>query len=137
MKHAGPRYKDFPSLKKRGLRIPVRQVAVIQTWRTAYGPKGEETPLLTIELHGAARVMVGRVVEAWCGVLCKGYTLTWEPIATRLNGRCSSSLVLTIDRPDLHILGACEWAPLLKDRMERLFHCRVTVFTDYNRWLNA
>ena len=92
---------------------------------------------MTVEMHGAVKVMVRRVVDPFCGTFCKDYTLQWEEMGDRLNGRCYDSLVLTINEPDLHRLGVGEWVPLIKDRMERLFLCRVKVFTDYNQWLNA
>ena len=137
MKHAGSRYKDYPSLRIRKLKPPVRNVAMIQTWHHTYGPRGEEIPHFTIEMHGAVKAMVRRVVDPFRGTLYKDYSLEWEEMGDRLNGRCYDSLVLTIDEPDLHRLGVSEWVPLIKDRMERLFLCRVKVFTDYNQWLNA
>lgn len=137
MKHAGSRYKDYPSLRIRKLKPPVRNVAMIQTWRHTYGPRGEEIPHMTIEMHGAAKVMVRRVVDPFRGTLYQDYTLEWEPMGQRVNGRCSRTLVLTIDGPDLHRLGVDQWVPLIKDRMERLFLCRVKVYDDYNQWLNA
>ena len=137
MKHAGSRYKDYPSLKRRGLKPAVRQVAIIQTWRTIYGPNGKESQRFTIEMHGAAESMVRRVIDPLRNTLYKDYSLEWEEMGDRLNGRCYDSLVLTIDEPDLHRLGVGEWVPLIKNRMERLFLCRVKVFTDYDQWLNA
>jgi len=137
MRYKGSRYKDYPSMKLRGLKPIVRRVAMIQTWRTSYGPKGEETQHMTIELHGAVKAMIRRVIDPLRNTLYKDYTLEWEPMMLWLNGRCSRTLVLTIDSPDLHRLSVDEWLTLVKDRMERLFLCRVKVFTDYNRFLNA
>ena len=137
MKHAGSRYKDYPSLKRRGLKPAVRQVAIIQTWRTIYGPNGEEIQHMTVEMHGAVKAMVRRIIDPLRNTLYKDYSLEWEPMTDRLNGRCSRTLVLTIDGPDLHRLGVNEWVQLIKDRMERLFLCRVKVYDDYDKWLNA
>jgi hypothetical protein len=137
MKHTGSRYKDYPSLKRRGLKPAVRQVAMIQTWRTVYGPNGEEPQRFTIELHGAVKAMVRRIMDPLRNTLYKDYSLEWEPMTDRLNGRCSRTLVLTIDDPDLHRLGVDEWVQLIKDSMERLFLCRVKVYDDCDKFLNA
>lgn len=136
MKHSGSRYNDYPSLWRRGLNPTIRQVAIIQTWRTSYGPKGEEIPHFTIELHGAEKVMVKRVIEPLRGMLCKDYALKCEQIIDRLNGRCNRSMVLTIDSPDLHSLSVEQWLPFIKNRMESLFLCHVTVYDDYTQFLN-
>lgn len=136
MKHSGSRYNDYPSLRRRGLNPTIRQVAIIQTWRTSYGPKGEETPHFTIELHGAEKVMVKKVIDPWRGTLYMDYTLEWEPVGDRLNGKCHRTLVLMIDKPDLHCLGVGQWVSFIKSRLEHLFLCRVTVYDDYIRFLN-
>jgi hypothetical protein len=137
MKHAGSRYKDYPSLKRRGLKPAVRQVAIIQTWRTVYGPNGDESQCFTIELHGAVKAMVRRIMDPLRNTLYKDYSLEWEPMTDRLNGRCSRTLVLTIDGPDLHRLGVDEWVQLIKNSMERLFLCRVKAYDDCDKFLNA
>jgi len=136
MKHAGSRHKGYPSLRRRGLKPVMRQVAIVQTWRTYCGPNGEEMRKFTIELHGAAKVMVKRVIEPLRGTLCKDYTLKCEQIIDRLNGRCNRSMVLTIDSPDLHSLSVEQWLPFIKNRMESLFLCHVTVYDDYTQFLN-
>ena len=137
MKHSGSRYKDFPSRRIRGLKPIFRQVAVAQTWQTVYGPKGEEEQRFMIETHGAAKTMIMRTVEPWCGMFFDSYTITEEQVPHHLNGRCYRSLVLTLHHFNVQFISADSFTEFFKNRMERLFLCRVTIFQNYDQFLNA
>jgi len=114
-----------------------RQVAIIQTWQPAYDEQGNVTHILTLELHGATKTMVERAINFECKDIFQGYTLEYEYYKNKNNGRCYRTLVLTIRQPNLQLLSAEVYPSFIKTRMERFFACCVTIFTDYEKFINT
>lgn len=113
---------------------------VLQVAMAVEPPTGsllEEVNPLRFAFHGASKVMLSHVFRELKDKLFRDFSLQEDIANQMLNGKCYSTLVVTIDTPDLHRLSVGEWPAVIAHLMERSFRCRVTYFEKYEKFLNA
>jgi hypothetical protein len=91
---------------------------------------------LRFVFHGAFKLMLSHVFRQLRERLFNDYSVT-EEVMQIVNGKCYRSLIIQIEQPDLHRLSLTEWPLIIKSMMERTFRCKLTYFTNYEKFLNA
>ena len=87
--------------------------------------------------HGATTAMLTHVFRLLKRKIFKGYEIQEAGIEMMRNGRLQRTTFVNIIDPIPHHIDLKELPGMIKHLMERSFHCRVTYFDKYDKFLNA
>ena len=87
--------------------------------------------------HGATTAMLTHVFRLLKRKILKGYEIQEAGIEIMRNGRLQRTTFVNIIDPIPHHIALKEWPGMIKHVMERSFHCRVTCFDKYEKFLNT
>ena len=106
-------------------------------WRVALAVEPTDDGTVRLVFHVPHPILVRIVFNQLQGMLFSDYQMTEEIMTQILNGKCFSTWVVTVSKPDLHRLSLNEWPTMIKGMMESRFRCEVTYFDNYEKFLNT
>ena len=87
--------------------------------------------------HGATTAMLTHVFRLLKRKIFKDYEIQKADIEMIRNGRLQRTTFVNIIDPIPHHIAQKEWPEMIKHVMERMFHCRVNYFNNYEKFLNT
>ena len=86
--------------------------------------------------RGATREMVEAMAGFLHRVLCEKVIVRLNAMPRMDNGKCSEEWQVVAMDADIERLSPKEWSPMIKRLMEAVWPCEVTIYDDYEEFVN-
>ena len=106
-------------------------------WKVAVFVEPIEDGTLRIAFRLPNPILVSTIFDRLRGTLFYSYKMVENIMTNIVNGKCYRSWIVSVNQPYFQRLSLSEWPVIVKNMMEQRFHCNVTCFENYEKFINA